>query len=73
MEEDRSVAAWLASEPTSFVSVWWDYQVVSGEDFHDAILGALEVSRVAIVIWSTTLLGRHGCGMKLAGQRARTS
>jgi len=50
VEEDRSVAAWLASEPTSFVSVWWDYQVVSGEDFHDAILGALEVSRVAIVI-----------------------
>jgi len=34
------------------INVWWDRELYSGEDLHDAIAAALEAAKAVIVIWS---------------------
>jgi hypothetical protein len=34
------------------INVWWDRELYSGEDLHDAIVAALDASKAVIVIWS---------------------
>ena len=36
------------------INVWWDRELYSGEDLHDAIAAALEAAKAVIVIWSDT-------------------
>ena len=52
---DGDIAEALARDLSAFgIDVWWDHQLYAGDDFHDAILAALDRCKVAIVIWSTT-------------------
>jgi hypothetical protein len=52
---DRHIAEALADDLRDHgVRVWWDYQLYAGDDFHDAILDALDACTVAIVIWSAS-------------------
>jgi tetratricopeptide (TPR) repeat protein len=51
--EDRPMAEAIASDlKTVGISVWWDTELYTGEDFHDAILLALDTAKAVIVIWS---------------------
>ncbi len=34
------------------INVWWDRELYSGEDLHDAIAAALEAAKAVVVIWS---------------------
>ena len=34
------------------INVWWDRELYSGEDLHDAIVAALDAAKAVIVIWS---------------------
>jgi TIR domain len=36
------------------INVWWDRELYSGEDLHDAIVAALDAAKAVIVIWSET-------------------
>jgi tetratricopeptide (TPR) repeat protein len=52
-KQDRSIAEALAADlKAARFDVWWDFNLYAGEDFHDAILAALDGSRAVIVIWS---------------------
>jgi hypothetical protein len=45
----------LADDLSSLrVAVWWDFELYAGEDFHDAILAAIDSAKAVIVIWSPT-------------------
>ncbi|KAB2915813.1 MAG: toll/interleukin-1 receptor domain-containing protein [Hyphomicrobiaceae bacterium] len=33
-------------------NVWWDRELYSGEDLHDAIVAALDAAKAVVVIWS---------------------
>ena len=45
---DRAIAEALADDLRDRgVEVWWDYQLYAGDDFHDAILAALDTCTVA--------------------------
>lgn len=55
---DRDIAQALADHLTGKgYDIWWDYELHAGQRFHQAILEALEASKVAIVIWSATATG----------------
>ena len=50
---DRALAQALADDLTGRgVDVWWDLELYAGQDFHDAILAALDACKAVIVIWS---------------------
>lgn len=50
---DRPIAEALATDLRSNgLDVWWDANLYAGEDYHDAIMQALEASKAVIVIWS---------------------
>jgi hypothetical protein len=51
--KDREIAKALADDLVAAgVPVWWDREIYPGDDFHDAILKALDAAQVVIVIWS---------------------
>lgn len=51
--EDRPVATAIAGELGKLgVDVWWDHDLIGGEDFRQRIEGMLERTPVTIVIWS---------------------
>lgn len=51
--QDAAVAHALADDlGKAGFPVWWDRELYAGEDFHDAILDALEAASAVIVIWS---------------------
>jgi hypothetical protein len=39
------------------INVWWDRELYSGEDLHDAIVAALDAAKAVIVIWSDAAAG----------------
>ncbi len=41
------------------INVWWDRELYSGEDLHDAIVAALDASKAVIVIWSDAAVTSH--------------
>ena len=50
---DRPVAKELAIDlGQRALNVWWDDSLRAGQDYHDAIMEALEASKAVIVIWS---------------------
>ena len=50
---DRALAQSLADELTAKgLVVWWDSELLSGEDFRAAILAHLRLAKAVIVIWS---------------------
>jgi hypothetical protein len=50
---DRALAQTLADELTAKgLAVWWDSELLSGEDFRAAILARLVEAKAVIVIWS---------------------
>jgi hypothetical protein len=53
--EDRGLASEVAAllEENGY-SVWWDRELVAGQQFYDTISGALKDCRAAIVIWTTS-------------------
>jgi TIR domain len=52
-QQDRAVAQALATALTALgIKVWWDVELYAGEDFHDAILEALNAAKAVVVIWS---------------------
>jgi hypothetical protein len=52
---DRSLVRELASDlRAASVSVWWDYELYAGDNFHDAILAALDAAHAVVVVWSDT-------------------
>src|SRR5262245_5701653 len=52
---DKDIARGLADDLTARgLQVWWDLEVYAGQNFQNAILCALDASKVAIVIWSAT-------------------
>ena len=53
--EDRAQAARLsAALMEQGWSVWWDREILGGQNFHAEIERALDSSRCALVLWSTT-------------------
>jgi hypothetical protein len=51
--KDRTAAKALADDLASAgVPVWWDREIYPGDDFHNAIVTALDQAQVVIVIWS---------------------
>ena len=49
------LAAALASDLERLnIRAWWDFDLYAGQDFHDAILTALDAAKAVIVIWSET-------------------
>lgn len=51
-------------------SVWWDRQVLSGEEFSREIQQALDAARVAVVVWSKASIESHW--VKDEAEHART-
>jgi hypothetical protein len=52
---DRFTAHALATHLTDRgVTVWWDFELYAGDDFHDAILASIDAATAVIVIWSPT-------------------
>jgi hypothetical protein len=52
---DKDIARGLADDLAGRgLQVWWDLELYAGRNFHDAILAALDASKVAIVVWSAT-------------------
>ena len=52
---DKAIAHALADDlKEAGYDVWWDFELYAGDDYHNAILEALDASRNAIVIWSDT-------------------
>lgn len=51
--QDRPVAAALDLERLN-IRAWWDFDLYAGQDFHDAVLTALDAAKAVIVIWSET-------------------
>jgi hypothetical protein len=52
-QKDRTVAEALAVKLTAKgLSVWWDTNLIGGEDFREAIEEQLKASRVVVVLWS---------------------
>jgi TIR domain-containing protein len=50
---DRPVAQALANDlSVAGISVWWDIELFAGQNFHDAIVAALNNAKAVIVIWS---------------------
>ncbi len=50
---DREIARHLAETLTARgYQVWWDYELLGGEEFRDAILDELHAAKAVIVIWS---------------------
>lgn len=41
------------------INVWWDRELYSGEDLHDAIAAALDAAKAVIVIWSDWAVASH--------------
>jgi hypothetical protein len=41
------------------INVWWDRELYSGEDLHDAIVAALDAAKAVIVIWSDAAAASH--------------
>ncbi len=63
---DRALAQSLADELTAKNwSVWWDSELLSGEDFRAAILARLRQAKAVIVIWS-----RHSIGSRCVCEEA---
>ena len=51
--KDKAVAKALADDlGAAGVPVWWDREIYPGDDFHNAIVTALDQAQVVIVIWS---------------------
>ena len=51
--KDKAVAKALADDlDAAGVPVWWDREIYPGDDFHNAIVTALDQAQVVIVIWS---------------------
>jgi hypothetical protein len=51
--EDRAVSAAIAQELTKLgIQVWWDHDLLGGEDFRQRISEMLERTPATIVIWS---------------------
>jgi hypothetical protein len=54
-KHDRPIAQALADDLVSLgITVWWDFELYAGDDFHDAILAAIDAATAVIVIWSST-------------------
>jgi hypothetical protein len=50
---DRPVAEAIARELQALgIDVWWDHELLGGEDYRQRISGILDRVRIAIVIWS---------------------
>ena len=50
---NRDIAEGLASDLRArHIKVWWDSDLYAGENFHDAILKAIDSAKAVIVIWS---------------------
>jgi hypothetical protein len=45
----KTLAAWLEAQG---FSVWWDYNLVGGQDYREEIVGQLKSARAVIVIWT---------------------
>lgn len=57
-QKDRAVAQRLAeSLKARGVDVWWDTDIVGGEQFREAIMRELQAAKVALVLWSTNSVG----------------
>ena len=51
--KDKAMAKALADDlAAAGVPVWWDREIYPGDDFHNAIVTALDQAQVVIVIWS---------------------
>ena len=51
--KDRSIAKALADDlAAAGVTVWWDRDIYPGDDFHNAIVKALDEAQAVIVVWS---------------------
>jgi tetratricopeptide (TPR) repeat protein len=50
---ERELAEKLAVDLKSRgISVWWDFELYTGEDFHETIIAALDAAKAVVVIWS---------------------
>jgi TIR domain len=57
-QKDRAIAARLAEVlKARGLTVWWDADMIGGESFRSAILEQLELSKIALVLWSTNSVG----------------
>lgn len=51
--KDKVIAKALADDlAAAGVPVWWDREIYPGDDFHNAIVTALDQAQAVIVIWS---------------------
>jgi hypothetical protein len=51
--KDKPIAKALADDlAAAGVPVWWDREIYPGDDFHNAIVTALDEAQAVIVIWS---------------------
>ncbi len=51
--KDKVIAKALADDLSAAgVPVWWDREIYPGDDFHNAIVAALDKAHAVIVIWS---------------------
>jgi predicted nucleotide-binding protein len=51
--KDKPIAKALADDlAAAGVPVWWDRDIYPGDDFHNAIVKALDEAQAVIVIWS---------------------
>jgi hypothetical protein len=56
---DRETALSLAAAPTTRgYEVWWDYDLVGGDEFRKAILDELQAAKAVIVIWTDKSVSR---------------
>jgi len=73
-KHDRSTAQALADDLTSLgASVWWDFELYAGDDFHHLILEAINAASAVIVIWSPTAGKSRWSGPRPAWQTTSAS
>jgi len=52
-KKDRKIVASIADElERAGYSVWWDPQLIGGDEFRDAIVDQINAAKVSIVVWS---------------------
>ncbi len=63
----RSDQQWVAKLAKALedvgYSVWWDTQLLAGDDFHRTIPAVLEEAHCAIVVWSQVSVERQCIGI----------